>query len=54
MAQFKIKMTKAQQKEFVAYKQGKIDGYKIGFKAGEESIIKKLKEAEKNTEGGRI
>lgn len=41
MERYKIKLTKSQQKELAAYNQGKKDGYKAGFKAGQRSINKR-------------
>ena len=42
--EWKINLTKAQQKQVDAYKKGKDDGYALGYKAGEINMIKRLKE----------
>jgi len=44
MNRYHIKLTKSQQKELDAYNQGKADGYKLGYKAGQQSLVKKTKE----------
>ena len=38
----KIKLTKQQQKEIEAYKEGYNKGFKQGYKKGEEHTIKRI------------